>query len=255
MPPKSGDPAPDTQLGAVCSSTGAAARRVHGHPAPLEPVPGQGRDRDTQTVGQPQREAQRSGSPCAQTMGDSPLEPWRVLASPHQRCRACSLRLTTSHGLPGAEPRDPAVTPSPFLSPSHNPALSTDPDTAAQRADLTLGAAATLVKLAACAHQLHSHLGSVWLLPVPALAQASPPGGFPWRGWLWGRDGAAGCRTEQEHRLGLPAPEWHLVARALPEQPPQDAGTHIPSGKLCSQPLSWHEHEHRRCQLSPAEPS
>lgn len=113
---------------------------VPGCPAPLEPAPGQGRDRDTWAVAQPQWEAQGSGSPRSQTTGDSPLKPWRVLASPHQRCRACSLRLTTSHGLPGAEPRDPAVTPSPFLSLSHSPAPSAGPDTAAQRAGLTLGA-------------------------------------------------------------------------------------------------------------------
>ena len=134
----------------------------------------------------------RSGSQGPQAARDGPLQLWRVFASPPRRCRTCSLRLTTSHGLPEAEPRDPAATPSPFLSPSHNPAPSTGPDAVAQRAGLTLWAATSPVKPAPRAHQPHARLSSVpaLLLPVPALAQALPPRGFSLKrmtvGWGWG---------------------------------------------------------------------
>lgn len=43
-------------------------------------------------------------------------------------CFACSLWLTTSHGLPEAEPRDPAVAYSPFLSLQHNSLISRGSD-------------------------------------------------------------------------------------------------------------------------------
>lgn len=227
---------------------------VPGRPAPLEPAPGQGRDRDTWAVGQPQWEAQGSGSPRSQTTGDSALKPWRVLASPHQRCRACSLRLTTSHGLPGAEPRDPAVTPSPFLSLSHSPAPSAGPDTAAQRAGLTLGAAATLVKRAPWAHQLLSHLGSVRPFPVPAQAQASHQEGFPGEDGCeagMGLQGAGWSRSTDWVWRHLSGTSWH---RLCPSSRPRTQALTCPLASCAPSPsagMSTSTTAASRAQLSP----
>lgn len=222
---------------------------VPGRPAPLEPAPGQGRDRDTWAVGQPQREAQGSGSPRSQTTGDSPLKPWRVLASPHQRCRACSLRLTTSHGLPGAEPRDPAVTPSLFLSLSHSPAPSAGPDTAAQRAGLTLGA-----------NEFPGHINSSHTsarcdrsLYQPWLRHHHQEG-FPGEDGCeagMGLQGAGRSRSTDWVCRHLSGTSWH---RLCPSSRPRTQALTSPLASCAPSPSAGMSHEHHCCQQSPAEP-
>lgn len=136
VPPKGGDPilTPSQAPPAPGLLPG-----LRGCTAPPELAPVWGRHCGPQAVGQPQLaglKAQLTASPSHG--GRSP----GVMASAYlpQQCRACSLWLTTSDGLPEAEPRDPAATPSPFLSPSHNPAPSAGPDAVVQRAGLMLWA-------------------------------------------------------------------------------------------------------------------
>lgn len=187
MPPRGGDPipvpVPDTQLRAACSSY---SQGVWALPAPPEPalvagtMPprlwgscGAGLVANTTLL-------RGSGRTVPEPRDTVLLGSGQAFASLVWCCLACSLWLTTSHALPEAEPRDLAATPSPFLSPSHNPASSAGPDATAQSAGIVPGAITAPVKQAPWAHQPRTHLGSVLglPLPVPALDQTRPPGGF-----------------------------------------------------------------------------
>jgi len=192
---------------------------------PLLPIqPWAGAGTATPARGQPQRGGSAELVAAFPSMGDGPLGSWQALACRPRRCRACSLRLTTSHGLPAAKPRDPAATPSPFRSPSHNPAPSAGPDAAAQSA-----------RPDASGSRLPGHVGSTHA-PAPCWRcqrrlRHRQREIFPRRWWLWGRDGAARrCSRSTGWVCGLLSDSaWHrLCAR--------DTGADVPSGS--TQPRS-----------------
>lgn len=132
--------------------------------------------------------------------GTVPLGLRQAFASQPQRCCACCLWLTTSHGLPEAEPRDPATTPSPFLSPSHSPDASAGPDTVARSAACCLG------------HHLPTETRSAGTSPHTAplsvggcqhcaSAVSLPSGGLSLLN-VTGEDGAAGHAFPLKDRVG-----------------------------------------------------
>lgn len=179
--------------------------------------------------------------------------PWnpgeRCPPHPARRCRACSLRLTTSPGLPEAEPRDPAATPLPSSPLSTTPRLAQAPALARRAGTKGCG------QLPPRACQPHARLSRCPVLPLPVPAS-------PLRGW--GRHGAAGCPPvgwrvlvpAVQHSVPISqdkAPLAHAgpgsgsaLQRAQHAQPCPGHQQGLP-GALCPPPRLWHRLWHPGC--------